>query len=104
MGSEEWRFEGTKEFFDFMQRGGVDVFFLSGGQIDQWGNINLHVIGDYTKPQVRLPGGAGSAVVYFMCKRIFLFKTDHNPKGFVKQVDFITARADPTLVCSGEGK
>ena len=93
MGSMEWPFEGTKEFFDFMQRGSVDVFFLSGGQIDQGGNINLHVIDDYKRPRVRLPGGAGAAVVSFMCKRIILYKLDHNPMGFVNKVDFLSATA-----------
>lgn len=91
LGQPDWPFEGTKEFFDLMQRGGIDVFFLSGAQIDSYGNINLHVIGDYVAPKVRLPGGAGSGVVYFMCKRIVLFKTDHGVKGFPEQLDFVTS-------------
>jgi glutaconate CoA-transferase subunit B len=91
IGQADWPFEGTKEFFDFMQRGRVDVFFLSGAQIDAYGNINLHVIGDYAAPKVRLPGGAGSAVVYFCCKRILLFKTDHHVKGFPEKLDFVSS-------------
>lgn len=91
LGQPDWPLEGTLEFFNLMQRGGIDVFFLSGAQIDPFGNINLHVIGNYNTPKVRLPGGAGSAVVYFMCKRIFLFKTDHNAKGFPEQLDFATS-------------
>ncbi|MEW9702699.1 CoA-transferase [Paenibacillus sp. SI8] len=91
LGQPDWPFEGTKEFFDLMQRGGIDVFFLSGAQIDSYGHINLHVIGDYAVPKVRLPGGAGSGVVYFMCKRIVLFKTDHGVKGFPEQLDFVTS-------------
>ncbi|MEK3724893.1 CoA-transferase [Paenibacillus sp. FSL H8-0034] len=93
LGQPDWPFEGTHEFFNLMQRGGIDVFFLSGAQIDAYGNINLHVIGNYSAPKVRLPGGAGSAVVYFMCKRIFLFKTDHNAKGFPEKLDFVTSSA-----------
>jgi glutaconate CoA-transferase subunit B len=73
LGQCDWPFQGTKEFFDLMQRGEMDVFFLSGAQIDSYGRINLQTIGDYGKPKVRLPGGAGSGVVYFTCKRIFLF-------------------------------
>ncbi|MNI07837.1 3-oxoadipate CoA-transferase subunit B [compost metagenome] len=91
LGQPDWPFEGTKEFFDWMQRGGIDVFFLSGAQIDCYGHINLHVIGDYAAPKVRLPGGAGSGVVYFMCKRIVLFKTDHGVKGFPEELDFVTS-------------
>jgi glutaconate CoA-transferase subunit B len=91
LGQPDWPFEGTQEFFNLMQRGGIDVFFLSGAQIDSYGNINLHVIGNYNAPKVRLPGGAGSAVVYFMCRRIFLFKTDHTLKGFPEKLDFVTS-------------
>ncbi|WP_159884608.1 CoA-transferase [Paenibacillus puerhi] len=93
LGQPDWPFEGTKEFFDCMQRGGIDVFFLSGAQIDAWGNINLHVIGDYDRPKVRLPGGAGSGVVAYVCRRILLFKTDHGPKGFPEKLDFVSSAA-----------
>ena len=34
--------------------------FLSGVQIDGEGRINMSVIGDYDRPKVRLPGGAGA--------------------------------------------
>ncbi|MBO9607813.1 MAG: hypothetical protein J7639_17760 [Paenibacillaceae bacterium] len=91
LGSPDWPFDGTKEFFDFLQRGGVDVFFLSGGQIDRFGSINLQAIGDAERPKVRLPGGAGSAVVAYACKRVLLFKTDHTVKGFPAQVDTTTS-------------
>ncbi|MDF2814967.1 MAG: gctB, partial [Paenibacillus sp.] len=104
LGQPDWPFEGTQEFFDLIQRGGVDVFFLSGAQIDRYGNINLHVIGDYDHPRVRLPGGAGSAVVYLMCRRIFLFKTDHTVKGFPEQLDFVTSvsRSEPSVYRRGQ--
>ncbi|MFC5703902.1 CoA-transferase [Cohnella faecalis] len=91
LGQPDWPFEGTKEFFDWMQRGGADVFFLSGAQIDRYGNINLQAIGDYRTPKVRLPGGAGAAVVYSVCRRILLFKTEHSVKGFPDELDFRTA-------------
>ncbi|ALS21774.1 MULTISPECIES: CoA-transferase [Paenibacillus] len=105
MGYErEWPFEGTKEFFDYIQRGLVDVFFLSGAQIDCWGNINLHVIGDYARPKVRLPGGAGSSMVYYRCKRIFLFKTDHHAKGFPERLDFVSSSASPDFRQEGAGR
>jgi glutaconate CoA-transferase subunit B len=98
LGQCDWPFQGTKEFFDLMQRGEMDVFFLSGAQIDSYGRINLQTIGDYGKPKVRLPGGAGSGVVYFTCKRIFLFKTDHGIKGFPETLDFVTS-----IPSSGKG-
>jgi glutaconate CoA-transferase subunit B len=85
--------EGLHEFFGFVQKGGVDVFFLSGIQIDRHGNINLSVIGDYDKPAVRLPGGAGSAMLYSLSRRTILFSMNHTKKLFVPQVDFVSAAA-----------
>src|SRR6202022_2020928 len=56
--------DGGRELFDCAGQGRIDVFFLSGGQIDGQGNINLVGIGDYEKPQVRFPGSFGSAYLY----------------------------------------
>lgn len=92
LGSPDWPFyDGSKEFFDWAQRGRLDVFFLSGGQIDRRGNINLTAVGPYASPRVRLPGAAGSAVLYYAAGRTILFKTEHSPRSLVEQVDFITA-------------
>ena len=51
--------DGSRELFDCAGQGRVDVFFLSGGQIDGEGNINLVTIGDYEHPKVRFPGSFG---------------------------------------------
>jgi len=92
LGSPDWPFyDGSKEFFDWAQRGRLDVFFLSGGQIDRRGNINLTAVGSYAAPRVRFPGAAGSAVLYYVARRTILFKTEHSPRGLVEQVDFVTA-------------
>lgn len=95
MGSRDWWpfSEGSMEFFNLAQKGRFDYFFLSGAQIDRRGNINLHAIGEYRKPKVRLPGGAGSSMLYYMVKKVILFKTDHTAKSFVENVDFITSTA-----------
>jgi len=97
LGSKDWWpfSEGSFEFFHAAQRGRFDYFFLSGAQIDRLGNINLHAIGDYKKPSVRLPGGAGSSMLYYMVKKVILFKTDHTVRTFVEKVDFITSSASP---------
>jgi len=48
-------------FAMYLQRGNVDVAFLGGAQIDQYGNINATFIGsDYHHPKVRMPGSGGS--------------------------------------------
>lgn len=87
---------GSKEFFDFAQRGKLDLFFLSGIQIDAEANINLSVVGDYAAPKVRLPGGAGSGMLYYWAKRVILFKHDHTPRAFPERVDFITSPGHPS--------
>ena len=101
---------GSKEYYPFpaggseihflAQRGELDLFFLSGIQIDRRGNINLHVIGDYNSPQVRLPGAYGSAMLYYMAHRVILFRTEHTRRTFVEKVDFIIytlPRSQPLL-------
>ena len=91
-GSTDWPFEGEwREFFDLAQAGRLNLFFLSGAQIDGQGNTNLIAIGPYHKPKVRLPGGAGSAILAYVAERVVLFKTDHTPRGLVPRVDILTA-------------
>jgi glutaconate CoA-transferase, subunit B len=84
-------FSSGKEFFDFAQRGRLDLFFLGGIQIDAEANINLHVIGDYARPRRRFPGAFGSGVLYYAAKRVILFRTEHSRRLFVPRVDFITS-------------
>lgn len=84
-------FHGSKEFFDMAQRGGVDLFFLSGIQVDRRGNINLHVIGDYERPERRFAGAFGSAVLYYVVPRVIVFRVEHSPRTLVEKVDFVTA-------------
>src|SRR6516164_836023 len=44
--------DGGRELFDCAGQGRVDVFFLSGGEIDGAGSVSLVSIGDYEKPSV----------------------------------------------------
>jgi len=77
--------------FDCAGQGRIDVFFLSGGQIDGQGNINLVSIGDYEQPKVRFPGSFGSAYLYYVVPKVILFRTEHSRRTLVEQVDFISA-------------
>lgn len=86
-------FIGSKEFFDLAQRGKLDLFFLSGIQIDPAGRINLHRAGGR-----RFPGAYGSAVLYPLVKRVILFRTEHSPRVFVPRLDFVSASGRPHLV------
>lgn len=82
------------EVFDLSMRGGLDVAFLSGVQFDDRGNVNASVIGPYEKPKVRLPGGAGSAVLIPTAKRAIIWRTKHDRRTFTPRVDFITAQGN----------
>jgi glutaconate CoA-transferase subunit B len=83
--------DGARELFDCAGQGRVDVFFLSGGQIDGEGNINLVSIGDYDHPKVRFPGSFGSAYLYFVVPKVILFRVEHSRRTLVPKVDFISA-------------
>jgi glutaconate CoA-transferase subunit B len=79
------------DLFDLAARGRLDTAFLSGVQIDAQGRINMSVIGDFTRPKVRLPGGAGSAALMPSARRTILWRTRHDPRVFVPKLDFVTA-------------
>lgn len=83
-----------EEIFDLSMRGELDVAFLSGVQFDIHGNVNASVIGDYHKPKVRLPGGAGSAVLIPTVKRALIWRSKHDPRTFVEKVNFVTTRGN----------
>jgi len=48
------------------------------------------VIGEYGKPKVRLPGGVAIADAMNLVKRLLIYVPRHEPRVFVKGVDFIT--------------
>ncbi len=74
----------------YLQRGNVDVGFLGGAQIDQFGNINATVIGDYHHPKVRLPGSGGSMEIAAWANRCYII-TPHQKRRFPARVDFHTS-------------
>lgn len=80
-------FEG---FGTYLQGGNVDVGFLSGAQIDRFGNINSTVIGDYDEPDVRLPGSGGACEIAINAKRTVVIMP-HERRRFPERVDFITS-------------
>lgn len=83
--------DGGRELFDCAAQGRIDVFFLSGGQIDGAGNINLLSIGPADRPKVRFPGSFGSAHLYYLVPRVILFRTEHSRRTLVEKVDFVSA-------------
>src|SRR5689334_11927791 len=83
--------DGGVELFDCAGQGRIDVFFLSGGQIDGEGNINLVSVGDYQHPTARFPGSFGSGYLYYVVPKVILFRTEHSRRTLVPKVDFISA-------------
>jgi glutaconate CoA-transferase subunit B len=82
----------------FLQNGKIEVGFLGGAQIDQWGNINTTTIGSYSKPKVRLPGSGGAAEIAVHAKRVLIISRLNN-RAFPAEVDFITS---PGQRCRGK--
>jgi glutaconate CoA-transferase subunit B len=83
--------DGARELFDCAGQGRIDVFFLSGGEIDGAGNVNLVSIGDHDHPKVRFPGSFGSAYLYYVVPKVILFRTEHSRRTLVPKVSFISA-------------
>lgn len=80
----------TDVFQYVLQRGSIDVGFLGAAQIDEHGNINTTVIGDYGNPRVRLPGSGGAAEIALHARRV-LVVTKLDNRAFPARVDFITS-------------
>ncbi len=93
LGSRDHTFftDGARELFDCAGQGRIDVFFLSGGQIDGSGNINLVSVGDYDRPKARFPGSFGSAYLYYVVPKVILFRLEHSRRTLVDKVDFVSA-------------
>ena len=82
------RFE---EFFDAAIRGDVDRMFLSGGQLDPYGNTNVTAVGPLERPKVKLGGGGGGCNISATIQRLTLWTTRHRSgRTLVAECDFIT--------------
>lgn len=78
------------DIMETCQRGMIDYTFLGGAQIDAYGNLNSTMVGtDYAKPKVRFPGSGGANDLASLCWRTMVV-TNHDPRRFVKKLDFIT--------------
>lgn len=78
------------DVMQFCQRGLMDYTFLSGAQIDPFGNLNsTRIGGTYQKPKVRLPGSGGACDLASFCWRTLIIMR-HDLKKFVEKLDFMT--------------
>jgi glutaconate CoA-transferase subunit B len=74
--------------FTMTYRGFVDICFLGVGQIDKFGNLNTTCIGDYYKPDLRLPGSGGAADFISYSKRTVLTMRGGE---FVENLEYLTS-------------
>ena len=99
---------GSTDVLLLLQRGYVDVGFMGGAQIDQYGNLNSSFIGDPRHPASRLPGTGGGNDIASLTQMIVAMK--HEKRRFVQTVDFVTSpgfltggssRRDAGLIAGG---
>ena len=72
---------------DGFKRGKMSIGFISGAQVDRFGNLNSVVIGDYAKPKVRLVGGIAQPDHAANADRTLII-IPHERRTFVEKVDF----------------
>src|SRR5262245_19410910 len=90
---------GSPDVLLLLQRGYVDMGFMGGAQIDQYGNLNSSFIGDPQQPATRLPGTGGGNDIASLTQMIVAMK--HEKRRFVKRVDFITS---PGFLAGGDSR
>ena len=82
---------GVPELFNYwLQPGRLDVGFLGAAQLDRFANINTTVVGDYRRPEVRLPGAGGAPEIAAACREVIVV-VRHAPEKLVETVDFVTS-------------
>lgn len=93
---------GLAEVFTYvLQAGRVDVGFLSGAQIDRYGNINSTSIGkDPRHPKVRFPGSGGSCDIACLARRTVIIAL-HEKRRFPERIDYVTS---PGWLQGGESR
>ncbi len=74
-------------FAYWLQAGRVDVGFLSGAQLDKFGNINSTVIGSYDKPKTRLPGAGGAPEIAAAAGQVMVIMRQ-SKRAYVERCDF----------------
>ncbi len=82
---------GLEELFDLELGGAFDIMFVSGMQMDQYGNVNLVCVGPHDKPAFRGPGTVGLEFAPCVPRWVAFFRS-HTKQVFVDKVDFVSGR------------
>jgi glutaconate CoA-transferase, subunit B len=80
-------------FAYWLQGERIDVGFLGAAQIDRFGNLNSTVIGDYSRPTVRLPGAGGAPEIARSCREIIVVLRQTR-RTFVERLDFLSSSGE----------
>jgi glutaconate CoA-transferase subunit B len=70
--------------------GYIDYGFLGGAALDQYGNLNTTVIGDWNQPKARLPGSGGANDLGSFCWHTIYLMRNQSLRTFVRRLPFIT--------------
>ncbi len=96
---------GITDLFDIAARGDMGRMFLSGVQVDRYGNLNIMSIGNPASPRIKLPGSGGGCNLSGDVQHVTTWTPGHrasvNRAGkrqfrFVEQVDFISSIGQAT--------
>jgi glutaconate CoA-transferase, subunit B len=88
------------DLFDMAARGDMGRMFLSGVQVDCYGNLNVTAIGSRDALRVKLPGSGGGCNLSGDVQHITIWTTGHRASlskagkrqyRFVKHIDFISS-------------
>ncbi len=80
---------GLNDVMNLLQSGRVDLGFIGGAEVDQFGNLNTHWVVESGK-RTRLPGSGGAADIATMAKRCIIIM-NHEHRRFTPKVQYITS-------------
>lgn len=81
---------GLWDVFGQLQRGSVDMAFLGGAEIDQYGNVNTTAMGGYSPIGKRLTGSGGNADINSLARKS-VFIMVQEKRRFVERCSYITS-------------
>ncbi|WP_054693306.1 CoA-transferase subunit beta [Syntrophomonas palmitatica] len=80
----------TETMYGQLHSGYIDLAFLGGAEIDQYGNVNTTVVGSYLMPEKRFTGSGGNPDINALARRT-VFIMVQEKRRFKENVDYITS-------------
>lgn len=71
-------------------QGRADIGFIGAAEVDRYGNVNTSYIGDFRRPQVKLPGSGGGGDLASLAHRTVVL-LDHDKRRLPERVSYITS-------------